>query len=275
MTEHVSGAAPAKRRSDLATRAAAGLVMIAVALAALYAGGRAFWLLVTAAALLMMAEWAGLVRATRARVTFAILTAAVVMLLAGSASGHFSFLVTQSHTTWEVAGWCVVAAAALALVTFSPKLGAGLLYVAWPSVALLYLREQPQGLGLALWTLAVVWSTDIGAYFAGRSIGGPKLSPAISPNKTWSGLCGGVVAALIVGYGIALVLALARPLLLLGAPMAVLAQMGDLFESWLKRRAKVKDSGRILPGHGGVLDRLDGLVPVAVAVALLLMLDVL
>jgi len=272
MTEHVSGAAPAKRRSDLATRAVAGLVMIAIALAALYAGGRAFWLLITAAALLMMAEWAGLMHAPRRSVTLSIAAAAFVMLLAGSASGHFSFLVTTAHTAWEVAGWCIVAAFVLAGLTVSPRLGAGLLYVTWPSFALLYLREQPQGLGLALWTLAVVWSTDIGAYFAGRSIGGPKLSPAISPNKTWAGLIGGVVAALVLGYGIALVLALPRPLLVLGAPMAVLAQMGDLFESWLKRRAKVKDSGRILPGHGGVFDRLDGLVPVAVAIALLLML---
>jgi phosphatidate cytidylyltransferase len=127
-------------------------------------------------------------------------------------------------------------------------------------------------LGLALWTLVVVWSTDIGAYFAGRGIGGPKLSPAISPNKTWAGLGGGVAAALAGGYGLATVLSLPTPLLWLGAPMAVLAQTGDLFESWLKRRAGVKDSGRILPGHGGVLDRLDGLVPVAVAVASLLML---
>jgi phosphatidate cytidylyltransferase len=272
MTEHVSGAAPAKRRSDLATRAAAGLVMIAVALAALYAGGRAFWLLITAAALLMMAEWAGLLRAPRSRLTLAILATALVMLLAGSASGHFSFLVTTAHSMWEVAGWCAVGSVALAVVTASPRLGAGLLYVTWPAVGLLYLREQPQGLGLALWTLAVVWSTDIGAYFAGRAIGGPKLAPAISPNKTWAGLGGGVAAALAAGYAIALMLSLPRPLLLLGAPMAVLAQMGDLFESWLKRRAKVKDSGRILPGHGGVLDRLDGLVPVAVAIALLLML---
>jgi phosphatidate cytidylyltransferase len=272
MTEHVSGAAPAKRRSDLATRAAAGLVMIAIALAALYAGGRAFWLLSTAAALLMMAEWAGLMRVPRNRVTLAILAAAIVMLLAGSASGHFSFLVTTAHNAWEIVGWCVIAAGALAAVTASPRLGTGLLYVTWPAIALLYLREQPQGLGLTLWTLVVVWSTDIGAYFAGRAIGGPKLSPAISPNKTWAGLGGGVAAALAAGYAIALILSLPRPLLFLGAPMAVLAQMGDLFESWLKRRAGVKDSGRILPGHGGVLDRLDGLVPVAVMVALLLML---
>jgi phosphatidate cytidylyltransferase len=117
--------------------------------------------------------------------------------------------------------------------------------------------------------------TDIGAYFAGRSIGGPKLAPAVSPNKTWAGLIGGVVSALVLGLllwefaGLPLQLACASPIL------AVIAQIGDLYESWLKRQAGVKDSGTILPGHGGVLDRLDGLVPVAPAAAALILLDTL
>ena len=98
-------------------------------------------------------------------------------------------------------------------------------------------------MALTLWTLAVVWATDIGAYFSGRAIGGPKLAPALSPNKTWAGLGGGEAAALFVGMAIALAFGLPRALLLLGAPMAVLAQIGDLFESWLKRKAGVKDSG--------------------------------
>jgi phosphatidate cytidylyltransferase len=275
MMQNVGGAAPAQRRSDLATRAIAGVVMIAVAVAALYAGGRPFWLLATAAALLMMAEWAGLMRLPRARILLSVLVTAVVMLLAGSAFGLFSFVVTPTHAPWEIAAWALAGGAALAVAGRSARLGIGLIYVAWPAIALLFLRVQPQGLGLALWTLVVVWSTDIGAYFAGRGIGGPKLSPSISPNKTWAGLGGGVVAALIAGYVLATMLSLPAALLWLGAPMAVLAQIGDLFESWLKRRAGVKDSGRILPGHGGVLDRLDGLVPVAVAIALLLMLGLL
>jgi phosphatidate cytidylyltransferase len=117
--------------------------------------------------------------------------------------------------------------------------------------------------------LSLVWATDIGAFFAGRSIGGPKLAPKLSPNKTWAGLIGGIVAAsllaivLHVQYGLPWRMTLATPFL------AVLAQGGDLYESWLKRRAGVKDSGNILPGHGGLLDRLDGVVPVAPVAALL------
>ena len=275
MTQNIGGAPKAERSSDLATRAIAGIVMIAVAVAALYAGGRPFWLLTTAAALPMMAEWSGLMRLRRLRISLATLTVAVVMLLAGSALGLFQFLVSSAHSVAEVAGWAMAAGLALALATARPRLGAGVAYVTLPAIALLFLRAETQGLGLALWTFVVVWGTDIGAYFAGRGIGGPKLSPAISPNKTWAGLGGGVVVALLAGYVLATSLSLPGPLLWLGAPMAVLAQIGDLFESWLKRRAGVKDSGRLLPGHGGVLDRLDGLVPVAIAIAALRVLGLL
>jgi phosphatidate cytidylyltransferase len=137
---------------------------------------------------------------------------------------------------------------------------------------LLFIRRQDEGIVYTLWALALVWACDIGAYFAGRAIGGPKLWPAISPNKTWAGLIGGVVLASLFAlfmhilYGLPWRMTLATPVL------AVLAQGGDLFESWLKRRAGVKDSGNILPGHGGVLDRLDGLVPVAPLAALLVIL---
>ncbi|MDB5716757.1 MAG: phosphatidate cytidylyltransferase [Sphingomonas bacterium] len=276
MTERSSAAAPAKRRSDLATRAVAGVVMIAVAVGALYAGGIAFWMLVSIAALLMIAEWAGLMHAGRAQILLAVLVMAAAMV-----GGRWLIsdpLLTEIYPGRIIVlmyGLALAGALLLSAISFSPRLGAGILYAGLPALSLLYLRDQPQGLGIALWTLAIVWATDIGAYFAGRSIGGPKLSPLISPNKTWSGLIGGMIAALAVGYAITLILALPRPLLFLGPAMAVLAQLGDLFESWLKRRAGVKDSGRLLPGHGGVLDRLDGLVPVAVMIASLLMLDIL
>jgi phosphatidate cytidylyltransferase len=257
---HVSGAAPAKRRSDLATRAIAGLAMIAVALVALWAGGIGFWLLASAAALLMLAEWAGLMRAGRLWIGLALVALAGALLVAAPFGGG----VGQPALA-------LLAALAIAIATIGrrPRLGAGLLYAGLPTLGLLFLRDQPQGVALTLWTLAVVWATDIGAYFSGRAIGGPKLAPALSPNKTWAGLGGGVVAALIVGLAIAAAFGLPSALLLLGAPMAVLAQIGDLFESWLKRKAGVKDSGRLLPGHGGVLDRLDGVVPVASFVGLL------
>mgnify|MGYP002779968190 CR=1 FL=1 len=157
------------------------------------------------------------------------------------------------------------------IITRKPRLGFGIVYVALPAFALLLLRGQTGGLVLAGWVLGTVWATDIGAYFAGRSIGGPKLAPRVSPNKTWAGLIGGILAALAVGLalwrwaGLELQLALASPIL------AVIAQIGDLYESWLKRLRGVKDSGSLLPGHGGVLDRLDGLVPVAPAAAALVL----
>ena len=151
---------------------------------------------------------------------------------------------------------------------------AGFAYALAPALALLWIRDRfevagnPAGLELLVWVFIVTWSVDIGAYFAGRSFGGPKLAPAISPSKTWSGLIGGVVAAAIGGAVWASAVALPLATLGLAPLLAVAAQGGDLFESWLKRRARVKDSGTWLPGHGGALDRLDGLVVVATLTAL-------
>jgi len=144
----------------------------------------------------------------------------------------------------------------------------GFFYALLPAISLLWIRERDaHGLELLLWTFLVTWSTDIGAYFAGRSFGKAKLAPTISPNKTWAGLYGGIAAAALIGGAWALVTGLGTPLLILAPIFATAAQAGDLFESWMKRRAGVKDSGNWLPGHGGLLDRLDGLVPVAVLTA--------
>lgn len=144
----------------------------------------------------------------------------------------------------------------------------GFVYALLPAIALLWVRDRsPIGLELLLWVFVTTWSVDIGAYFAGRAIGGLKLAPAISPNKTWAGLLGGMLAAMVLGGLWATLLELPMILLWLAAPFAVAAQLGDLFESWLKRRAGVKDSGTWLPGHGGALDRLDGLVVVATLTA--------
>jgi len=144
----------------------------------------------------------------------------------------------------------------------------GFFYALLPALALLWIRERDHhGLALLVWTFVVTWSTDIGAYFAGRRFGNRKLAPAISPNKTVEGLYGGILAASLLGGAWALATGLGIALLLLAPLFAVAAQGGDLFESGMKRRAGVKDSGAWLPGHGGVLDRLDGLVPVAVLTA--------
>lgn len=146
---------------------------------------------------------------------------------------------------------------------------AGIAYTAIPCVCLIWLRgitlpENPNaGMVLVLAIFAITAATDIGAYFAGRAIGGPKLAPTISPGKTWAGLAGGMLAAALVSAIFAPIVpypASAATALVIGLALALVAQIGDLFESWLKRRAGVKDSGALIPGHGGILDRVDGLV---------------
>jgi phosphatidate cytidylyltransferase len=137
-------------------------------------------------------------------------------------------------------------------------------------LALLWLRHQPAfGRETILWVLICIWATDIGAYFVGRTAGGAKLAPRISPGKTWSGLIGGMawaaVASAVTGYAFGL--GETVHLAIAGAALAVVGQAGDLLESAAKRRAGVKDSGRLIPGHGGLLDRIDGLMAVLVAVA--------
>ncbi len=234
--------------------------MMIVAIGALVLGGHFFWLLCVVAGLLMMAEWSELhgVDARTKRVgQFAL--AVPLAIMSPLAAGP----------TFFALGLIAGAGFFIAAVTRRGELGWGAIYVGLPILGLLLLRAQANGLVLAAWAMALVWATDIGAYFAGRSIGGPKLAPRVSPNKTWAGLVGGVIAAGAFGFalhvwaGLPFRLAAATPLL------AVVAQGGDLYESWLKRRAGVKDSGNLLPGHGGVLDRLDGLVPVAPLAALL------
>ena len=252
-------AAP-KRMSELTLRTLVGLALIAVAAIALLIGGVLFWLLCCVAALLMMAEWGGLfaVPPQTTRVAqFSLSVPLAIMCPWAAGPGFFAL------------GLLVGAAFFIVIVRHRPPLALGTIYVGLPVLSLLLIRQQHDGLVYAFWTMALVWVTDIGAYFAGRAIGGAKLAPAISPNKTWAGLIGGMVLAALFGvamhfaYGLALRLTLASPLL------AIAAQAGDLYESWLKRRAGVKDSGTLLPGHGGVLDRLDGLVPVAPIAAVL------
>jgi phosphatidate cytidylyltransferase len=187
-----------------------------------------------------------------------------VALAAAFEGGDFFALLVAAVATamfWE---WWTLTRA------WGPRWTAGgFVYALLPAISLLWIRERdPRGVDLLLWVFIVTWATDIGAYFVGRAIGRTKLAPSISPGKTVEGLIGGVIAAALFGGAWVIYLDLSRILLILAPLFALAAQGGDLFESWIKRRVGVKDSGHWLPGHGGLLDRLDGLVPVAVLTAL-------
>lgn len=146
---------------------------------------------------------------------------------------------------------------------------AGTLYIGAALLCAYWLRMQDNGVMLLLWVVAMVIATDIGAYIAGRLIGGPKLAPAISPNKTWAGLLGGMSGAATVGALFAIFSGIViRDAVILGAALAVVAQLGDLSESWMKRRSGQKDSSNLIPGHGGILDRADGFLAATPAFSL-------
>lgn len=151
----------------------------------------------------------------------------------------------------------------------------GSIYIAVASLTLVLLRQQ--GASEALFPVALVIATDVGAYFTGRTFGGPKIAPRISPSKTWSGLGGGMAASAVVAMLPALIwgprghAALLLPLAGIGVVAATAAQAGDFFESWMKRRAGVKDSGRVIPGHGGLFDRVDGLLAVCFTIGLVML----
>lgn len=181
----------------------------------------------------------------------------------------------------------VLAALAVGMMAWIPTrrglvLAAAVLYLGAACLAFVWLRQRaPGGLELIVWLVASVWATDIGAYFAGRRIGGPRLAPRISPKKTWAGLLGGAASAAIVGVacvvwlpGLGDVLPLPGVVAfaLAGAVLAAVAQSGDLLESAFKRYFHVKDASRLIPGHGGVMDRADGLLAASLAVACAMML---
>ena len=258
----------AAKSSELPTRIAVGVALVAVTVTTLVVGdhqiGRhALWLLVVLMALGIISEWAMLVgRAGNKKLAMFALTVPLAIMSYMAAGPSFLAL-----------GLIMGAAMFVAVFDRSTKLATGIFYAGLPALSVLYLRGIDDGLLILFWTLALVWATDVGAYFSGRAIGGPKLAPNYSPNKTWAGLIGGVVVAAMFSFALHAYFQLPFRLVLLSIPLAVLAQMGDLFESQMKRKAGAKDSGTIFPGHGGVMDRLDGLIPVAPAVALIMLLD--
>lgn len=264
MSEH--DAAPAAvtggDQRNLLMRIAAALVLAPLAIGAAYAGGWYWTVLVTLGAIGLFVEWLAVTYTAR---NVPVSVAGVVALVLSA-----PFLAVGN-----VNAALVVLALGLVAVAFratEPRIwaAAGFLYAAAAQVASLLVRlDQAKGLSALILVLLVVWATDIGGYFAGRAIGGPKLWPRVSPKKTWAGAIGGFVASLLVAIGFsASDLGETLPLVILAAMLSVAAQLGDLFESAIKRRFGVKDSGHIIPGHGGVMDRLDGFVAAIVLAAI-------
>lgn len=223
---------PAPRKSDLGVRVLSAVVMVAVSGAAMWLGGWLWTAFVVAVALGVLWEWWGLASQITKK--------------------------SLPRSAWMIGGviYVLIAASLLAIIGNNDAMGGP--------------NTQFGAAGFVAPLILVVIATDVGAYFTGRAIGGPKIAPSISPSKTWAGLLGGMVLASIVlatFAGLGIIRFDWPSAALVGACLAVAAQAGDFFESWMKRRAGVKDSGNLLPGHGGLLDRVDGLLAVANIVA--------
>lgn len=257
-----SAPVPAKGSRDLVLRIAAAALLAPLALMFVFAGGWLWVLLVSVIAIGLFYEWHEIVDPARNPRTFA---AGVIALELIGLSLWFG---------WNGIAW-TAAILGLTLVAFMATterawLTVGFVYAAAALAASALIRlDGAMGFQALMFTLLVVWASDIGGYFAGRTIGGPKLWPRVSPNKTWAGAGGAVVLSLAVAL-VVVWLGWGRlvPILVLAVAMSIVAQLGDLFESALKRRFGVKDSSQIIPGHGGLLDRLDGFVAAIVFVAM-------
>ncbi|MEP3046416.1 MAG: phosphatidate cytidylyltransferase [Roseibium sp.] len=250
----------AKKISDLGLRFVSAMILGPLVLWITYLGGTAYALLVLVAAVLFLWEWFSITGtklfSPAAFAGYASLVGLSVFHQAGEP--QISVIIVLATTV-----------AAYPLARFSREgrwAGEGILYSGLALYSLLAIRSGSAGLAVTFFLFFVVWATDIFAYFVGRSVGGPKLWARISPKKTWSGAVGGLVLAVVFGVGIAMVFRLEGLFGwgLLAAGLSIVSQAGDLLESAIKRRFDVKDSSQLIPGHGGIMDRIDGLVAAAI-----------
>jgi phosphatidate cytidylyltransferase len=253
--------------SELRLRVLSAVVLAALAFGAVWAGGFVFAAFASIMAFVVFLEWTAIIGLTafeiaRFRAAVNMLLLLALLNLFGVIAAMVSLLlftvlaqVSAAGTTQQLANWTAAA----------------VFYCGAAAIALVGLRNGQGGISAVLLLFAIVWGTDIGAYFVGRKLGGPKLAPKISPGKTQSGAVGGLVVAMVGAAIIAAATGLLSPVtaILIAAFVSIISQMGDLFESYIKRRFKVKDSGSIIPGHGGMFDRVDGLMPAAIALFLL------
>jgi phosphatidate cytidylyltransferase len=260
--EAAPAAAAEQGSRNLLVRVIAALVLAPVAIAIAHAGGWPWTVLVTLASIGLYVEWLTIIGVAHQR-------RVIVSGVAGLAISGFCLGIGRID-----AALVASALGLAAVISLSPQrriwTGSGFFYAAAAQLASVLVRlDQAHGFTALIMILLVVWVTDIGGYFAGRGIGGPRLWPRVSPKKTWAGAIGGFAASLAVAGGfVAFGLGKAGPMLLLGAVLSVVSQLGDLFESGVKRRFGVKDSSHIIPGHGGLLDRLDGFVAAVVMAAI-------
>jgi phosphatidate cytidylyltransferase len=249
--------------ANLRLRMMSAAFMAPIVLIAVYVGGFLFDAIATAAVTIGLYEWIRLVSPKALDRLMGIGCAILVAVM-----GAGSLFSVQLAAALGTIGMFALLAFALREKAESPVwIALGIPYMGASGLALLALRSVPEnGRGFLFFLLAVVWATDIGAYITGSIIGGKKLAPSISPGKTWAGLFGGIASAVVFGFLAAAAFGAWQPAvaLILSPLLAVVAQIGDLFESFMKRRAGVKESGDLIPGHGGVLDRIDGLVFAAV-----------
>lgn len=245
---------------DLLPRVASSIVLIAIAAGAIWSGGVVAAVVVAAFAAIVHAEWAGITEGSPRPAALSTVLLVVALL---------TFGLGFPLAAVAIAGVAIAAGVVLGPWPWRPM---GVLYAAMFGLSLLFLRDSPDhGLEAIAVLVVVVAATDIGAFVAGRAIGGPKLWPAVSPKKTWAGAAGGLAAGVLAGAVTGALFGLATGAALVGVivVLSVSSQFGDLFESWVKRRFGAKDSGTLVPGHGGLMDRVDGLV-FASAVAVLI-----
>ena len=258
---HSSDTSKPLSANNLALRVASAAVLAPFALVTAYTGGWAFVLFWTAAALAVLWEWMELVAGKAHRPLFISSAGAV------AAAGLLVWL------DRPISALLMLVLGALAAAIFSPSarrlwVAFGIGYAGAMLLAPILLRhDAAYGFAVIALLFAIVWTTDVCGYFAGRALGGPKLMPAVSPKKTWSGAIVGTAGAMIVGLLVASPFGSFKTVAMLAITfvLSVLAQFGDLFESWVKRQFGAKDSSRLIPGHGGVMDRLDGFWAAAVA----------
>lgn len=248
---------------DLRARVLSAVVLAPLVLLAAWIGGWPFAVLLAVTASLVMWEWSRIVRGSGVDRT--------TVLICGLCSVPVILVAAGLHSLATLAVAIVVAAVHLLARAGDPArlMGAGAAYACLPAMALVILRGDPAlGLAAISYLVAIVWASDVGGYFAGRWIGGPKLWPAVSPKKTWSGSIGSLVAAVaaaaatLTAFGL-----LSFWPVILAAGLSVVSQGGDLAESALKRRFGVKDASNLIPGHGGIMDRIDGLSAAALGAA--------